>query len=160
MKTNRIATFGGFDRIHKQKMDKKKEANQRQIERLIQQKKTKETILLASSSGEETQLTLTILSVNWRLVVNFLISHHPRHKEKKLSLRFFQPGIPQSQKLTSVAARIKMTQAQQQIYTKSLIEEGGGDPTKLPMSHSWMDKSCRIVAKNIVATTKELSCFQ
>ena len=55
------------------------------------------------------------------------------HKRiKKTGTEAFIPhNILQSPKLTSLAARMKMKPAQQAAYTKALIEESGGDTTKV-----------------------------
>jgi hypothetical protein len=48
-----------------------------------------------------------------------------------------------------------MTPAQQAIYTAALIEEAGGDTTKVSGSYSYADKSRRKTARNIAMTFKD-----
>ena len=60
MKTDRIATFGSFDRIHKKTIEKKKnkEVQQQRKERSVQQQRpAEETVLHAHKKIQETQMT-------------------------------------------------------------------------------------------------------
>ena len=77
------------------------------------------------------------------------------HLKKSGTAGFLQAGILQCGKLASLAARIKMTPAQQRIYTKAVVEKSGGDSSKLNISYSYVDKSRRKFVQNIASTTKE-----
>lgn len=57
--------------------------------------------------------------------------------------------------LVALATRLKMTPAQQAIYTEALIEEAGGDSTKISVSYSYADKSRRKVGRDIAASFKD-----
>ena len=76
-------------------------------------------------------------------------------KTKTGTAGFFHANLLKSNRLTSFAARLNMSPAQQHIYTKALIEETGGDPLKLKISYSYADKSRREVVKNIAVTAKD-----
>ena len=79
--------------------------------------------------------------------------NYPQQK-KSGTAGFFPADILQCGRLTSLAARMKMTPAQQRIYTKGVVEESGGDSSKLNISHNHVDKSRRKVVQNIASTAK------
>lgn len=68
---------------------------------------------------------------------------------------FIPHDIVKRPKLVALATRLKMTPAQQAIYTEALIAEAGGDSTKVSASYSYADKSRRKVGKQIASSFKE-----
>ena len=64
---------------------------------------------------------------------SFRTSPAKNYPELKMSgtAGFLQADMLQCKGLTCLAERIKMTPAQQRIYTKAVVEKSGGDPTKL-----------------------------
>ena len=51
---------------------------------------------------------------------------------------------------------MKMTPTQQAAFTRALIEEAGGDTSKVATSYSTADKSRRSVVEDIATTSKEI----
>lgn len=68
---------------------------------------------------------------------------------------FIPHDIIKRPKLIALATRLRMTPAQQAAYSKALIEEAGGDSSKVAVSYSTADKSRRMVAKEISNKCKE-----
>ena len=60
---------------------------------------------------------------------------------------FIPHDILKSPRLVSLAARIKMTPAQQAASTKTFIEEAGGDVSKVSTSYQVADRSRRAVCE-------------
>ena len=52
---------------------------------------------------------------------------------------FLGKDVFSSLRLSSLAARMKITPTQQAAYTKALIEEGGGDVSKVAISYATAD---------------------
>ena len=82
-----------------------------------------------------------------------LRSHH-RSVRRGTSV-FVPHDIIKRPKLVALAARMKMTPAQQHAYTEALIEEAGGDVTKLTSSYATVDRSRRQVVQQIAHSCKE-----
>ena len=162
MKTDRIATFGSFDRFHKKTMEKKKnkEVQQQRKERSLQQQKpAEETVLLAYSSEENSTGTDDTLMSDDTAEISIsssaktsLAKNYPQQKKSGTAGFFKQIYFNLKE---SLAAKIKMTPAQQRIYTTAVVEESGSDSSKLDISYSDVDKSRRKVVQNIASTAKE-----
>ena len=77
-------------------------------------------------------------------------------KGKKTGMSAFIPrDILQSKRLVSLAARIKMTPAQQAAYTAAFVEEVSADSSKVNLSYSSAARSRRTVAETIAKDIKE-----
>lgn len=84
-------------------------------------------------------------------------------KHKKSHHRTARPGtsafvphdILKSPKLVSLATRIKLSPTEQAAYTKAIIQECGGDPSKIAASYSTADRSRRQVGGEIAKSIRE-----
>ena len=167
MQTDRVATFGGLDQKQstklKKRQHKKKIAISQKEKALQKQMEADEKVELLSSTDESSQsshgsdLSISETEENFsdRNVQPKCLSTRKHVKTKTGTAGFFHANLLKSNRLTSLAARLNMTPAQQHIYTKALIEETGGDPLKLKISYSYADKSRRKVVENIAVTAKD-----
>lgn len=57
--------------------------------------------------------------------------------------------------MVSLATRLNMTPAQQSAFTKVLIEESGGDSSKVNLSYSYADKTRRNIVEKVASTIKQ-----
>ena len=163
MQTDRVATFGGLDQKQITKLKKcqhKKKIITTQREKALQkQLENDEKVELLSSTDESfhgsdlsTSETEDFFDHN---VQPECFSTRKHVKTKTGTASFFHSDLLKSKRLTSLAARLNMTPAQQHIYTKALIEETGGDSSKVKISYSYADKSRREVVENIAFAAKD-----
>lgn len=163
MQTDRIASFGGLDQnqVRKFKRHKEKEeAVKRRKEKAAQTQKDIEEKAELLSSTEESSLSGTnerLESSSETEVENLTDgSSTQKHRKRKAGTGVFAyRDVMKSKRLTSLAARLKMTPAQQSIYTKKLVEVCGGDSSKLNLSYSYVDKSRRKTIEQIATACKE-----
>lgn len=154
MKTDRKATIAGVDSVTLTKLKRKEEKLQNnEKRRKISDAETKEmfsTRTLESSTSEESEGE----NVNFTQRPTTPKSHK---RTKRTGTEAFVPhDILKSPRLVSLAARIKMTPAEQAAYTKAFVDEIGGDVSKISSSYSFADESRRNVSKNIAKEYKEL----
>ena len=64
-------------------------------------------------------------------------------------------NILQSERLVSLATMIKMTPSQQAEYIEALIDEIGGNSSKVYLSYGYADRTRRQEAETILKNTKE-----
>ena len=78
------------------------------------------------------------------------------HRTVRTGTSVFIPhDIIQRPKMVALATRLQMTPAHQAIYTKALIEEAGGDTSKITASYSSADRSRRKVGQQIAGSLME-----
>ena len=82
-------------------------------------------------------------------------SSKPHRRQKVGTHTFIQPDILQSPKLVSLATRLNMTPAQQNAFTKALIDKSAGDSSKVNLSCSYADKSRRKISEKIATAVKQ-----
>ena len=68
---------------------------------------------------------------------------------------FISHDIIQQPKLVPIATRLNMTPCQQAAYTKAIIEETGGDISKISTSYATADRSRHEIVQKIANTYKE-----
>lgn len=78
------------------------------------------------------------------------------HRTARTGTKAFIPhDILKRPSLVSLATRLKMTPAQQAIYTKAVIVEAGGDIKQVSTSYSTADRTRREVGKQIDSSLRE-----
>lgn len=65
---------------------------------------------------------------------------------------FIPHNILKSERLVSLATRMKLSPAQQAGFTRAIIQESGGDANKVSVSYATADRSRRTVTKDIAKT--------
>lgn len=151
MKTDRKATIGGKDKVTAAGIARQNARQDKELQRKQQSDKEKHvtaahTELLSSGSSEEEDLS----------AVEVQIPSSRRHKRiaRPGTTAFIPHNVLRSPRLVALATRIKMTPSQQASFTKALIEEGGGDASKVVTSYSSADRARRSVGLKIAASVK------
>lgn len=80
-------------------------------------------------------------------------SHH--RTTRTGTAAFIPHDIIKRPKLVALATRLRMTPAQQAIYTQALIAEAGGDSSKVSSSYATVDKTRRKVGAKLANATRE-----
>jgi len=80
-------------------------------------------------------------------------SHH--RTTRTGTTAFIPHDIIKRPKLVALATRLKMTPAQQAIYTEALIAEAGGDSSKVSSSYATADKTRRKVSEQLAKAKRE-----
>ena len=77
-------------------------------------------------------------------------------KKKKSGTPAFVPNnILRSERLVFLATRMKMTPSQQAAYTEALIDEIGGDSSKVCLSYAYADRVRRQVSETITQDIRD-----
>ena len=82
-------------------------------------------------------------------------SSKPHRWQKVGTHTFIQPDMLQSPKLVSLATPLNMIPAQQNAFTKALVDESAGDSSKVNLSYSYADKSRRKMSVKIATAVKQ-----
>ena len=90
----------------------------------------------------------------WKALHSVQVQNHIDGK-KVGTHTFIQPDLLQSPKLVSLATRLNMTLAQQNAFTKALIDESAGDSSKVNLSYSYASKSRRKISEKIATAVKQ-----
>ena len=151
MQTDRTASFGPKDKSLADLIKRRQERNRDEIARKEKSKKDLEQLFKSTSlkdSDEDESKGITESSIG--------TIHTPKsHKRKKIGTEaFISENILKSPRLVSLATRIKMTPTQQAAFTKTFIEEVGGDVSKVKTSWKTADRSRRQVGRMIAENTK------
>lgn len=161
MKTDRIATFGSFDKVldvQRQRVDARALSETKRREKAEQEMADCE----ASTSYHHRQLCFSSSSEDNTSETDCAspapLSNTPprRHRRKRTGTSVVIPhNILQSPKLVSLATRMKITPAQQAAFTEALISESGGDTSQVTTSYSSADRARRNVGDKIAKSCKD-----
>ena len=156
MKTDRIATFGSKDAVLVKKIQRKKthsSCEQKRQEKARQyQDITSSSATLASSSDDS---CCSESDCDAMESTSQCSSSKPHRRQKVGTHTFIQPDILQFPKLVSLATPLNMTPAQQNAFTKALIDESAGDSSKVYLSYSYADKSRWKIPEKIATAVKQ-----
>lgn len=155
MKTDRIASFGVHDqalssqiqrkelRVHKQRQFQEKAEKEREL--------AVETVrLLDSESSQDEDNNDEVLAIPGPSTSG---THH--RVARPGTAAFIPHDILKNPRLVSLAARMKLSPAEQAAYTQAIVEESGGDSSKIAVSYATADRSRRKVTENIATTVRE-----
>ena len=104
------------------------------------------TAAALSSSDSESVFDLSLTTPSRR-------SHH--RQSRSGTLAFIPHDIHKRPRLVSMATRMHITPTQQAALTEAIIEECGGDPTRISRSYSTVDRSRRKVVGDVAQTIRE-----
>lgn len=166
MKGDRFATFGSRDKLLAKKIERKEKRRQLEAER--RNKMLSETSMSTAeyenSSSEsddsdecDDNADIELLPVDGDDVAGPSMSTPRSHHRtgRTGTVAFIPHDIIKRPKLVAIATRLKMTPTQQAAYTEALIEEAGGDLSKVASSYATTDKSRRTVGKSIAAACRD-----
>ena len=150
MKTNRLATFGSRDKVLAAKLQRRHRRKQLQETRRDKMLKELMTTTLTSevASTDESDVVNSTTNIDgygngrsegdssdsYIIDTSATTARKHRRTARTGAAGFIPHDILKRPKLVALATRLKMTPAQQAIYTEALIEEAGGDPTKVSAS--------------------------
>jgi hypothetical protein len=158
MKSDRAATFGGHDKV---------------LDGIVRRRQSREMSLAAhrKRAAHENVMTSSAACVSEEHDLNNSSSSDesescaagpsnvtPRshHRINRTGTSAFVPyDIIKRPRLVALATRLKMTPAQQAVYTEAVISEAGGDLSKVAASYSTADKSRRRVARELSETYRK-----
>lgn len=160
MKTDRVATFAGYDKQFAQKVQRKNKRELEELERKERhkrQKKSTTTIELVSDEDHDNdeEDDGNDAEAEQDQIPGPSNSSHKR-KARPGTPAFIPHDILRSPKLVSIAARMKMTPTQQAAFTKAIIKESGGDSSKVTISYASCDRARRTGASDIAKNVKRL----
>ena len=153
MKSDRLATFGCFDMKLAQTVQRK-EDKEEGMKKLREKEKAyldnfERTISHSSTPDSDCDEEIASTSD-----VNFVRENGS--KRKKTGTAAFVPNnILQSERLVSLATRMKMMPSQQAAYTEAVIDEIGGDSSKVCLSYAYADRARRHVSETITQNIKD-----
>lgn len=156
MMTDRKATFGCFDKVL-DAQTKRKEA------RTLSETKRREKVQLemeqASTSFQSSFTSSEDNSSGTDCAPESTTdeSKTPKHRRTRTGTAVVIPhNILQSPKVVSLATRMQMTPAMQSAFTQVIIEESGGDSSKVATSYATADRARREVGKKISDACKDI----
>ena len=162
MKSDRLATFGPRDKQFAQKFQRRLKRFSSKVashERLCTNtipntaNASKDNSEISSDANDNSESENDFMSSSDEHKSLFSISHH-RTSHTRTTV-FIPPDIIRQSNLVALATRLKMTPAQQAIYTQALVEESGGDSSKVSTSYSTADRSRRQVGDDLAETIKQ-----
>ena len=162
MKTDRVATMCGSDKVFKQKIERKFKRLKRQSELKNEYSKQRKEELyvkfddLDEFNGGMKENCFVDMNDN-----DFFSTDVAQKKPCNKRVRTGTPAIIpfnilQSRKINSLAARMRITPAQQTALTKAFVDECGGDSSKLSLSYSSCGRARRRVVEEIANDVKTL----
>lgn len=159
MKTDRIASFGGFDASlakQKQRSEQRKLLDRRRQEK-AEAEMAELTATATFESCSDTDPSDTEDGVD--LLPGTSMDTHPRRKHRRVvhsgTEAFIPHNIMKSPKMVALATRMKMTPSQQAAFTEAFVQEAGGDVSKVYTSYAVADKSRREIGKQIAESYQE-----
>ena len=149
MKTDRAASFIGLDA-------KLAGVLRRRTERLARQD-SKRTQALEEAAASTSAAAIN--SSDDESVVDSTLptpSSRNHHRQSRPGTTAFIPhDIHRRPRLVSLATRMRITPTQQAALTEAIIEESGGDKTKISSSYATVDRSRRKVVGDVAHTIRE-----
>lgn len=153
MKSDRSATFGPFDKVLSQKVQRRQTREQSEAQRREKMLKEMETSTACRSSITDYEGSSDEGNAGPSTSTPQTRSHH--RTSYTGTAAFIPHDILRRPKLVSLATRMKMTPTQQAVFTEALIAEAGGDTSKVSTSYSTSDRSRRQVGGHIATRHKE-----
>lgn len=161
MKTDRAATFGSSDNVLAAQIQRRQE---RALSEAARRQRADQEMAATASCGFQNFSSTDESSSendmpgpsNSECPSTSTSTPRSHHRKRSGTSAFIPHNILQSPKLVSLATRIKMTPAQQAMFTTGLIEECGGDQSKVVTSYASADRARRQVGEEIAASCKEL----
>lgn len=160
MKTDRLASFGSTDKVLSDKLQRKAARN---ADLMARQAKARQQLNEASASTQTFSPSEPSSSENESASSDneYAASTSATPSSHRRTLRtgehvFIPHDILKSPELVALSTRMKLSPAQQSAFTETLIEEVGGDPTKIATSYATADKSRRKVGEQIAASAREM----
>jgi hypothetical protein len=155
MKTDRVASFGVHDKALASQIKRKESRTQKHKQ--YKEKAEKEievasqTVQLTDSeSGSDEDVNADDLAI---ASTSQAKTHH--RVARPGTAAFIPHDILKSPKLVSLATRMKLSPAEQAAYTEAIIEESGGDKSKISISYATADRSRRKVGEKIATAVRE-----
>jgi len=156
MKTDRVASFGVLDQALASQIKRKQSRTLKQRE--FQEQAEKETDLAyqtveladSESSQDEEDPGEDLVTPPGPPLIK---THH--RAARPGTAAFIPHDILKSPKLVSLATRMKLSPAEQAAYTQAIVEECGGDKTKIAVSYATADRSRREVGEKIATAVRE-----
>ena len=152
MKTDRVASFGSHDRKLALQLKRKEARAKKQEERRMRVEEECKSSASTSSIGAITSSEGSSSEVEcdspFKIPQQTPVKAH--HRETRTGTAAFVPhDILKSPKVVSLATRMKLSPAQQAAFTQAIIEESGGDTSKVSVSYATADRSRRTVSEEI-----------
>lgn len=164
MKTDRLATFGCTDKLLSDKLQRKAARASAEMKRrdeahqeMAEASTSFQTFSCSEQSSSENEST-TASDTEYGVASTSSTSTPSNHQRmvRTGSQVFIPHDILKSPKLVSLSTRMKISPAQQAAFTEVLIEEAGGDPSRIATSYATADKARRIVGQTIASSSKEM----
>ena len=166
MKGDRSATFGSCDTVLAAKYQRRRKRQQSEAARRLKWVEASATSSTAATTITDTSIISTDEAdinesdAEWHLPSEDESTSARTPKSHHRAVRTgttvsIPPNILQRPKLVALATRLKMTPAQQAIYTEALITEAGGNASKVYSSYSTADKARRQVGRKIASTCRD-----
>lgn len=168
MKTDRLATFGPCDKVLAAKLQRRQtrvqaEAARREKMRSEGTATTTSVDAISDSDIMTDECVDEVADVDSEVDsataggdVDISTTTERSHRRTRTGTTAFIPhDIIKRPKLVALATRLKMTPAQQAIYTEALIAEAGGDSSKVSSSYATADKTRRKVGEKLAKDTRE-----
>ena len=161
MKSDRQGSFGPFDKALAEKVCRRQARNDLEARRRDKMKQEMSDQASVSSPGILDEDEGESWSDNSSdAEVPLPVDSMPKagdHRRKSLSgtSAFIPHDILKRPKLVELATRLKMTPAQQAVYTEAVVAEAGGDVSRIASSYATADRSRRKVGSMIAKTCKQ-----
>ena len=157
MKTDRVASFGVHDQALASQIKRKESRalKQRQFQTKAEEERERanETVQLADSESSQDE---DDSNKDFAFATPGPSTGKTHHRVARPgTVAFISPDILKNPKLVSLAARMKLSPAEQAAYTQTIIEESGGDCSKIASSYATADRSRRKVAEKIATAVRD-----
>ena len=164
MKSDRSATFGAKDKNLANKINRKRKRQEMEEKRVRKEQERQASVsttsmqLNSSDEERETDAAKKQHSSDDDCDATESNSQQKRshHRETPVgTTAFVPPDILKLPRLVSLATRLKMSAADQACFTAAVVEEAGGDISKISSSYSSAARSRRKVVEQIASKYKE-----
>jgi len=150
MKMDRVASFGSHDRKLASQLKRKEARTKKQEERRMRaEEEGKKSIssigVITSSEGSSSEVEC---DSPFKIPPQTPVKAH-RRETRTGTAAFIPHDILKSPKVVSLATRMKLSPAQQAAFTQTIIQESGGDTSKVSISYATADRSRRTVVGEI-----------
>jgi len=154
MKTDRVASFGSHDRKLASQWKRKQAKIKKEEDRRIRAQAEVKPCTSTSSAVEFTSSSEASSSdTEHDIDSTFKIPHTPakcHRRDTRTGTPAFVPhNILKSPKVVSLATRMKLTPAQQAAFPPAIIEESGGDTSKVSVLYATADRSRRSLTEEM-----------
>ena len=162
MKTDRLASFGSTDKVLLDKLQRKATRNSDLMARHTKARQqlneaSTSTQTFSSPSEQSSSESETAYASDNEYPPSTSATPSSHRRTLQTGEHVFIPhDILKSPKLVALSTRMRLSPAQQSAFTEALIEEAGGDPTKIATSYATADKSRRQVGEQIAASAREM----